>query len=262
MTPRFTASNGKLYFVANKGTGKSVWVTDGTLAGTKELYIGSYTSNPVSLKSIDGNVYFSGDYSNGFYFSDGLNNTVQNIGGTQNPVDAYSFIKFDGSVYFVAYDPDHGYELWKTDNTAGSTSRVTDICSGDCSAFNHYTGLAACGNILFFSASTIGYGTNEVGNLYGPEYQLWKLQGGSAATSIHQAAIEEVNYYPNPCKDYVLVEFKKQVSSVQLFSVLGNEVKANWKQDKNNIHIQTQDLTPGMYMLLINGIESVNIIKE
>ena len=262
LAPWFTSSNGKLYFVANKGTGKSVWVTDGTSAGTNELYIGSNVSNPVSLKSIDGNIYFSNNYSNGFYFSDGLNNTVYNIGGIQNPSDAYSFAKFDRSIYFVASDPAQGYELWKTDNTAGSTTRVTDICSGDCSAFNHYTGLTACGNILFFSASSIGYGYNKVGNPYGPEYQLWKLQGSSAATAIHSAVVKNVNYYPNPCKEYVLVEFEQPVSSVQVFSILGNELKVNWKQDKNNLVIQTQDLNVGMYVLLINGIESMNVIKE
>ncbi len=260
LVPRFTESNGKLYFVANKGTGRSVWVTNGTLSGTSELYIGSNTNDPVSLKSIDGNVYFSNSYSSGFYFSDGLNNTVQNISGPQNPSDAYSFTKFNGSVYFVARDTDHGYELWKTDNTANSTMRVTDICKGSCSAFNHYTGLIACENILFFSASEIGY--NDVEHPYGPEYQLWKLEGGSVTASIHNATIQKVNAYPNPCKESVSIAFQQSFSSVQLFSAVGNEIKANWQQDSNTLVIQTQALSPGMYKLLLNGKESVSIIKE
>lgn len=252
LRPWFTSSNGKLYFVANKGTGKSVWVTDGTLNGTSELNMGDSYYNPENLKSIDGNIYF---YSGGVFFSDGVNNTVQNISGAQNFSYAYSFIKFDGSVYFVASDADHGYELWKTEATASSTTRVTDICAGTCGSFNSNTGLAVCGNILFFSAS-------DVFGPYGSEYQLWKLEGSSIPTSINATVIENVNYYPNPCKEYVFVEFQQPVSSVQLFSVLGNELNANWKQDKNKLQIQTQDLTPGMYMLLINGMESVNIIKE
>lgn len=60
----------------------------------------------------------------------------------------------------------------------------------------------------------------------------------------------------------MLVEFQQTVSDVKLFSVLGNELKANWKQDKNNLVIQIQNLNPGMYVLLINGAESINIIKE
>jgi ELWxxDGT repeat protein len=262
LMPWFTASNGKLYFVANKGTGNSVWVTDGTLGGTNELYIGSYTPNPVSLKSIDGNIYFSNNYNNGFYFSDGLNNTVQNIGGTQNPSDAYSFIKFDGSVYFVASNSDYGYELWKTNNTPESTLRVTDICEGSCSAFNHYTGLTACENTLFFSASTIANGLDAYGNLQMANYQLWKLTGNSTTTAIQKAVIEKISYYPNPCKDYVTVAFQQPVSNVQLFSVLGNEIKVDWHQDQNKLIIHTQELSSGMYTLLINGNQSIKIIKE
>lgn len=253
----FTTSNGKLYFVANKGTGNSVWVTDGTLNGTSELNMGASYYDPEFLKSIDGNIYFRDDSGNGFYFSDGLNNTVQKIGDSENLIYAYGFIKFNGSVYFVAHDPDHGYELWKTGNTASSITRVTDICPGACDAFNSYTGLTVCGNILFFSASDFSLFSSS-----GTPYQLWKLEGSSAPTSIKSAVVENVNYYPNPCKEYVFVEFQQPVINVQLFSVLGNELKANWKQDKNNLQVQTQDLTPGMYVLLINGVDSVNIIKE
>jgi hypothetical protein len=262
LIPSFTSSNGKLYFVANKGTGKSVWVTDGTLNGTAELNIGANYYNPVSLKSIDGNVYFSNNYANGFYFSDGLNNTVQNIGGSQNPYDSYSFTKFNDSVYFVAYDDVHGYELWKTGNTASSTVRVTDICEGDCSAFNHFTGLTACGNILFFSASTIDYGFYENGNPYGPEYQLWKLEGSSAPTSILSNNINSVKFYPNPCQDYIYIELEEPVSSIKIASATGNIVLASWKKEKNNVIVNTQDLNPGIYMVLIDGRESIKIIKQ
>ncbi|ABG60523.1 T9SS type A sorting domain-containing protein [Cytophaga hutchinsonii] len=259
LRPWFTSSNGKLYFVANKGTGKSVWVTDGTLNGTSELNMGARYYNPENLKSIDGNVYFTGS---GLCFSDGLNNTVQNIAGVQNPNYAYGFIKFDGSVYFVASDADHGYELWKTENTASSTTRVTDICAGTCGSFNSNTGLAVCWNILFFSASDIAPGYNEVDHSYGPEYQLWKLEGSSVAASTRDVTVPRVNAYPNPCKEYVSIEFQQPVSNVKIISAVGSEVDANWQQDSNTLRVQAHALNPGMYMLLINGKESVRIIKE
>lgn len=263
LKPYFTASNGKLYFVANKGTGRSVWVTDGTLNGTNELYIGSNTNNPVSLKSIDGNVYFSNSYGDGLYFSDGLNNTVKNIGGTESPFDAYSFTEFNGSVYFVASDTEHGYELWKTDNTASSTIRVTDICEGSCSTFNHYTGLTACGNILFFSASNTGYEFDEYGNLSGnTDYQLWKLTGNSIPNAIRSKNIQKINAYPNPCQEYITIQLQESVSSVKIISAVGSEADVNWQQNSNTLRVQTQALYPGLYMLLINGKESVSIIKE
>jgi ELWxxDGT repeat protein len=260
LTPWFTSSNGKLYFVANKGTGNAVWVTDGTLNGTSELNMGASYYQPEFLKSIDGNVYFRDLSENNLFFSDGQNNIVQNIGGVQNPNYPYGFIKFNGSVYFVASDVDHGYELWKTDNTASSTTRLTDICAGTCGAFNSYTGLTVCGNILFFSASNFGY--DEVEHPYGAEYQLWKLIGNSTTTAVQNAVVETISYYPNPCKEFVTVAFQQPVSNVQLFSVLGNEVKVDWHQDQNKLIIHTQELSSGMYTLLINGDQSIKIIKE
>jgi ELWxxDGT repeat protein len=257
LQPWFTESNGKLYFVANKGTGNAVWVTDGTLNGTSELNMGASYYEPEFLKSIDGNVYFRGLSGNNFYFSDGQNNTVQNIGGVQNPNYPYGFIKFNGSVYFVASDVDHGYELWKTDNTASSTTRLTDICAGTCGAFNSYTGLTVCGNILFFSASDF-----DLFSRVGTPYQLWKLIGNSTTTAVQNAVIEKISYYPNPCKELVTVTFQQPVSNVQLFSVLGNEIKVDWHQEQNKLVIHTQDLCSGMYTLLINGDQSIKIIKE
>lgn len=252
LIPRFTGSNGKLYFVANKGTGKSVWVTDGTLNGTSELNMGVSYYNPDNLKSIDGNVYIGGQ---GLYFSDGLNNTVQNISGAQNFSYVYSFIKFDGSVYFVASDADHGYELWKTEGTASSTTRVTDICAGTCGSFNSNTGLTVCGDILFFSAS-------DVFGPYGSEYQLWKLNAGSTETSILSKDNNNVKFYPNPCQDYIYIEFEEPVSSIKIASANGVILPASWKKEKNNVIVNTQDLKPGMYMVLIDGRESIKIIKQ
>lgn len=262
LLPWFTSSNGKLYFVANSGIRNSVWVTDGTLIGTEELNVGSNYYNPVSLKSIDGNVYFSSNYANGFYFSDGLNNAVQNIGGLQNPYDSYSFTKFNDSIYFVASDNVYGYELWKTGNTASSTIRVTDICEGDCSAFNHFTGLTACGNILFFSASSFGY--DEMTHPYGAEYQLWKLIGSNypQTSIINKRSSQKSNLFPNPCQDYLTVEAQKKVSNVKIVSAIGNVQEVQWSQDNTNIFINTQDLIAGIYILLIDEKESIHFIKE
>ncbi len=254
--PWFTASNGKFYFIANKGTGKSVWVTDGTVSGTSELYIGSDGVIPDWLISIDGNVYFSNNYSYGFYFSDGKNNTVYNISGTANPYDAYSFIKYNDSVYFVAYDTDHGYELWKTGNTPESTMRVTDICPGTCSAFNHYTGLATCGNTLFFSAS------DTLDPEYGSDYQLWKLTTNTTPTAIIKSSTPVTKAYPNPCEDFIAIEIPSQPSNVTIVSSVGIADKALWKYENNQVIVNTQSYVSGMYKVVIDGYEPVSVIKK
>ncbi len=251
----FTASNGNMYFVADDGAGSNIWVTDGTLSGTSKLYKGAIAYNPVSLKSIDGNVYFSNNYSTGFYFSDGKNNTVYNISGNGNPSDAYSFVKYHDSIYFVAYDPDHGYELWKTGNTPESTVRVTDICPGDCDAFNHYTGLIACNNSLFFSASN----TNT---MFSDNYQLWELTTQTTSTAIIKNSSPVTNAYPNPCEDFIAIEIPSQPSNVTIVSSVGTAGKALWKYENNQVIVNTQSYVPGMYKVVIDGYEPVSVIKK
>jgi len=38
----------------------------------------------------------------------------------------------DGVRFFPATDPQHGYELWRSDGTPGGTTRLTDLCPGPC----------------------------------------------------------------------------------------------------------------------------------
>ena len=40
----------------------------------------------------------------------------------------------DDIAYFIATDPAHGAELWRSDGTPAGTYRVTDICAGRCSS--------------------------------------------------------------------------------------------------------------------------------
>ena len=40
----------------------------------------------------------------------------------------------DGILYFLASDPAHGQELWRSDGTDAGTYRLTDVCAGRCSS--------------------------------------------------------------------------------------------------------------------------------
>jgi ELWxxDGT repeat protein len=65
------------------------------------------------------------------------------------------------TLYFRAYDPTHGIELWKSNGAAAGTELVKDIYPGGDSYPNELT---VVGKTLYFSA-------------YGPthEFGLWKL---------------------------------------------------------------------------------------
>lgn len=88
----FVAAGPLVYFPANDGqTGKELWATDGTAAGTRlvaDLLTGPGGALPRPLAAVAGRLVLD------------------------------------------AYDPDHGAELWVSDGTAAGTRRVTDLAPG------------------------------------------------------------------------------------------------------------------------------------
>jgi ELWxxDGT repeat protein len=74
-----------------------------------------------------------------------------------------------GTVFFTAYDPAHGRELWKSDGTPGGTALVKDIDSG--SAGSYPADLTNVNGTLYFVANDGSSG-----------YELWKSDGTAAGT--------------------------------------------------------------------------------
>jgi ELWxxDGT repeat protein len=79
------------------------------------------------------------------------------------------FTFYSGALFFVAWDPEHGAELWKTDGTAAGTALVSDVNPGPDSS--RISGLTAAGGRLYFAAT---------GGEQGVE--LWTSDGTAAGT--------------------------------------------------------------------------------
>jgi ELWxxDGT repeat protein len=134
-----TSIGSTLYFAANDGVhGMELWKSDGTEAGTvlvKDIWPGESSAFPWS----ESMTWFS--------------QTFVNVGGT---------------LFFVARDGVHNYEVWKSDGTAAGTVMVKDIYdSFDVVPHN----LTAVNGTLYFSHSD---GTHGV--------ELWKSNGTGAGT--------------------------------------------------------------------------------
>ncbi|NLE02263.1 MAG: hypothetical protein GX640_20565, partial [Fibrobacter sp.] len=139
----FVEYNGEFYFVAQDGVhGQELWKSNGTEEGT------------VMVKDINpsGDALFA---PSGYYYK---------------PV----MTVFKNKLYFVAYDPDHGAELWCTDGTEAGTQLVKDINPGVGSS--QITELKEYNGYLYFPATS------------GPDegVELWRTDGTTWGTVLFE----------------------------------------------------------------------------
>ena len=155
--------NGELFFVANDGeNGTELWKTDGTEDGT------------VMVADIAEGEGYQYPYGTGPYHSAPTNLTIS-----------------DGTLFFTAWDPDSGIELWKTDGTESGTVMVKDLYEGTYT--NSYGTYANSSNpkylvdldgTLFFTAYN-----NEDGR------ELWSSDGTESGTVMVKDIFEGTYYY-------------------------------------------------------------------
>jgi ELWxxDGT repeat protein len=171
---------GTLYLYTFGETPKCLWKSDGTAAGTKLVH---RCCAPVL--AVGNTLFLEGiNSAYGLWTSDGTaagTRFVTGVGpgitpfqhdGTSNP----RFAKVGATVFFIAYDDDHGLELWKTDGTDAGTKRVKDINQSQ-GLFNdsnpsHLTNVAGT---LFFNADD---------GIHGQE--LWSSDGTAPGTQLVQ----------------------------------------------------------------------------
>ncbi len=184
-----TAFNGGVLFAGtDPATGKELWFSNGTAAGTalvKDINPGTQDTNFFGLAAGNGKLFFqvqtpddpadrdptdAGTYA--LWVSNGTDRgTVALADFGQNAADLSSTAVVDGTFYFVAYDPvGNGTALWASDGTAAGTRMVLDPNPGGSTAVSSLT---AVGDQLFFVASD---GTDG--------YELWHSDGTTAGTAM------------------------------------------------------------------------------
>jgi ELWxxDGT repeat protein len=129
-----------LYFYGGDQVhGYELWRTDGTPTGTmmiKDIMPGSGNSYVANLTASEDKLYFFADdglHGYELWRSDGtMNGTVlvkDIIPSIQPSVDIFpgtNIVIINDTIFFVAQDGYHGYELWKSDGTANGTFMVKD----------------------------------------------------------------------------------------------------------------------------------------
>ncbi|HEX5154847.1 MAG TPA: ELWxxDGT repeat protein [Parafilimonas sp.] len=178
--------NNKIYFAGISAvSGKELWVTDGTDAGTqlvKDIVPGTGSSSPVDLVVLNSNIYFFASASNTgieLWKSNGTDagtSMVKDINpgtGSSYDSDNTSFFASAGVLYFNANNGASGTELWKTNGTDAGTVMVKDINPG--AGSSNCQNFTTLGSNIIFSADDVDHGT-----------ELWKSNGSDAGTLLIQ----------------------------------------------------------------------------
>jgi ELWxxDGT repeat protein len=177
---QFYTFNGLVYMEAwNTATQRSVYRTDGTVAGTIKLLdnysIGDYVE-------YNGNLYFK-NFKGNLYRTDGsVANTVvvTNLSINTSISGSGELATTNNLIFFAAYGgTGSGVELWKSNGTIAGTSIVKEISIG--AGSSNPQSFSVLNNNLYFLAFD---GTN---------YGLWKSDGTNAGTVLVKTLGNKVN---------------------------------------------------------------------
>lgn len=262
-----TLAGGKLYFTAyNPANGRELWSYDGDTAVR-------LTDIAPGAASGLGNSIFSGPilYNGSLYFpggTDGVNyqlyayNLATSVTSLVNAVHigdtiglghniTYSeFTVFNNELFFTAYEPATGCELWHYDGT--KTSLYADICAGTDSGF---------------VSRDISYGhriapnfTEYNGHLYfrardkAHGLELWRigdLPSGVQAINWTGSAV----FRPNPANSFAAIELnltQAQSIAVILSDMTGRVVQrkavTSYPPGKHSLKLDLNQLSVGQYL--------------
>jgi ELWxxDGT repeat protein len=181
-------SNGTVFFTADDGvTGEELWASDGTSTGTRlvrDVRPGPDGSGISLLARAGSNVFFSADdgvHGTELWRSDGtadgtvmVQDIVPGAGDAFPGYAGHGAVVVNGTLYFPAYDPQHGRELWRSDGTASGTALVADIYPG--SSYSSPDWLVDFKECVYFLAFSPVPGTRS------GSYGLWKSDGTPEGT--------------------------------------------------------------------------------
>jgi ELWxxDGT repeat protein len=300
----------QLYFSAYDGSETTLWRTGGTEANTVKLaiknvdnftYSGSRDVGKRGSPDIKYNteLFFTGESTSNFNKKGTELWAITYTGSVQavhdiNPGDVSSYpsllTNHNWELYFMAYEPTNGYELWKA--SYYQAELVKDTNSG--TANGNINEIVSFGDVVLFGAGDNSQnrelwksdGTSEGTTLFQdinpltPQYgngsnpssffehnnvlyfsanngaigsELWQLEKSALSTEkqfLNELA--KVTLYPNPTSNILNLKVEnQQIKSVKVFNLLGKEVMHLSSINENINKIDISHFTNGIYILQV-----------
>ena len=84
--------------------------------------------------------------------------------------------------------------------------------------------------------------------------------------SLGNSSFDNANFafYPNPVKNILNLSYNQEISSVEVFNLLGQKVNSN-KINANSAQIDMSNLSKGAYMVKVTSndqVKTIKVIKE
>ena len=211
----FTSAGGALHFVASDGVlGSELWRSDGTELGTtlvRDINPGRASSSPERMRDVDGTRFFAADdgsHGPELWRSDGTEagtTLVRDIfpGSGEPDSSPYGIARLtnvEGTLFFVADDGAHGFELWRSDGTEDGTSLVRDLTPGGVNSDSWLEALTEFGGALFvdtFRNSRLWRSDDRGRNGADPRPQA-RRRSGAPAGSRRDALLHQRRPDPRP----------------------------------------------------------------
>jgi uncharacterized repeat protein (TIGR01451 family) len=255
----FTNVNGTIFFPAlDKINGLELWKSDGTNVGTslvKDINnTGGQSSLPANLTNVNGTLFFTA-YDNvsrkELWKSDGTEAGTTLVKDITTPnffVDAAGPSKLtnvSGTLFFEAFAPDKGRELWKSDGTEGGTVLVRDVNPG--SGNSDIKNLTNFNGSLFFNYLDFNAANGTFNN------QLWRSDGTESGTVVVKGFSSSQANIPDP-KNLTVV-------NNTLFFTVDDGVNGEelWKSDGTaEGTVLVKDITSGSGSTIFDGLVKSN----
>ena len=167
------------------------------------------------------------------------------VPGVESSNPMYLAATADG-LYFAAYTPERGYEIWHSDGTAEGTKLKLDFAHGP--AYSNPRGFAYIGTDLVFIAGTTATGA-----------QLWSYR--EPVISTLEETAEVVSVYPNPSTGIYTIESEKlSGGTLTVFNAHGTPVSV-FPDLASSSDISLRHLPSGLYVLRFNKGREVVTMK-
>lgn len=228
--------NNKLYFLffSDDNFQLSIWESDGTEAGTNEIYYidnEQYFSPSNFATTSDALIFCSTNETGGTSLvSLNLNSyEISNLTELADIEEPSLFGSWDAcKIFTISSDEFFIYLPYSSQKRAFITNLVTNTTE-------YHSSLDNLWNVFVYNQQLF----------YSKDYQLWKYTDG--VNNVLELNQESLMLYPNPATDYISLSASNKIESIKIFDINGKLIIRMSNIDNNRININ--NLKQGTYIV-------------